>query len=257
MIENYIEVKDLNIVFDFNFIIEDLSFVVKKKESFVILGESGMGKSVLMKMLGTLLTPLSGDIIIDGVNITKDKKEKCNKVLEKMGFLFQYSGLFDHLDLVQNVAFEYLFIKNVKNKAFYIEKAKEMLDLVGINAFKFYLKPNEISGGMQRRVSLARTLIRNPDLILLDEPTSGLDPVMSEKINELILETKNRFNATMITITHDLHSALKISDRIAVLKDRKFIWCKSSNKFLTSNDEYIKLFISSASLNKNYDTVIS
>jgi phospholipid/cholesterol/gamma-HCH transport system ATP-binding protein len=242
-----VEVANITKFFGEKKVIDNLSFSCSRGESVVVLGESGTGKSVLMKMVGMLLDVSAGSIKIDEDEIVGISEVKRNRTMRKVGFLFQFSGLFEHLTIIENVAFRELFVQKI-NKLKAYDMAAERLHQTGIKDIAFNLKPTQISGGMQKRVAMARTLMKEPKLILLDEPTSGLDPVMSEKINNVILATRRVTNATMITITHDLNSAIKISDRIFVLRQGRFIWQGKTNDIFNAEDCYIQEFVRSANV---------
>lgn len=228
-------------------VINNLSFKCNSSESVVILGESGAGKSVLMRMIGMLLDATSGSIKIDDDEIVGIDAVKRDEVMEKVGFLFQYSGLFDHLSILENVAFREIFVKKMnRDDAFDLAIAK--LKQMNIKDHTFNLKPYQISGGMQRRVAMARTLMKMPKLILLDEPTSGLDPLISDVVNDVILEARKETNATMITITHDLNSALKIADKIFVLHNGVFEWHGNAKDIFSSHNVYTKQFVKAANI---------
>jgi phospholipid/cholesterol/gamma-HCH transport system ATP-binding protein len=241
-------IKNLSKKFDTKYVLDGVSLDCNPSDSICILGESGTGKSVLMRIIGTLLEATSGSVKIDNTEIVGLPRSKNDKVMNKIGFLFQYSGLFEHLTIWENVAFRELFVKKVKKKDA-MEVAFYRLSQCGLQEKSFYLKPNMISGGMQRRVAMARTLMKEPKLILLDEPTSGLDPVMSDVINDLIIKTKGISKATVVTITHDLNSAVKISDKIFILRNGNFIWNGPSSDIDKSEIDYVKLFLKSANIN--------
>ena len=248
MIEgNIVEIKSLCKKFNNDFILHDLNLHLKKQESICILGESGMGKSVLMKIIGMLLEATSGSVKINGTEIVGINSTGKASIMSKIGFLFQHSALFDELSVLENIAFKEIFVdKMPKVQAQNI--VLSLLHELGIKDHVVYLKPNQLSGGMQRRIGIARTLIKKPQLILFDEPTSGLDPIMSEKINEIIIKTNKQFNASIVTITHDLSSALRISNRIYVLNKQKIIWHGNSQDIFQCEDEYIKQFIKSSNI---------
>ena len=238
-----IEVENLKKSFGEREILHNVSFSCQPGESIVILGESGMGKSVMMRIVGMLLEATKGSVKLDGqetVGITERAREK---IMQKVGFLFQYSGLFDHLSVWENI------IKK-KNPYKMREIAENLMKELGIPEQAIENKPSEISGGMQRRVALARTIVKKPSLILLDEPTTGLDPIICDVINNTINKTRQKTGATMLTITHDLNSALQIGDRIVVLRYGEIIWDGSSFDIFDAKEKYIKDFIMAANVNK-------
>ncbi len=242
-----IGVKNLTKSFGAKNIINNISIDIKKSESVVILGQSGMGKSVFLNILGLLSEPNSGSLKYNNIETFKMPDLEKEKIIKKIGFLFQNCGLFSDISVIENVCFFDLFVKN-NNKKIAIEKAKEILSAVKIPPECFHDSPNKISGGMQKRVAIARVLMQGPELILLDEPTSGLDPIISELLNKTINQVKNISKATIVTITHDLHSALRISDRILVLKDGNFIWDGKPTDLEKSDISYINEFIKASNV---------
>lgn len=244
-----IEAKNLKKSFGKREILHDVSFDCQPGESVVILGESGMGKSVMMRIVGMLLEATKGSVKIDGQEIVGITERAREKVMRKIGFLFQYSGLFDHLSVWENIMFYDLFIKK-KNPHKMKEIAENLMKELGIPEQAIENKPSEISGGMQRRVALARTIVKKPSLILLDEPTTGLDPIICEVINNTINKTRQKTGATMLTITHDLNSALQIGDRIIVLRYGEIIFDGPAFDIFDAKDKYINDFIKAANVNQ-------
>ena len=237
-----VKIENLKKKFGNKEVLRDVSFRCNSGESVIILGESGMGKSVTMKIIGMFLKADSGSIIFDNQQVFGITDKKKEDLMKKIGFLFQYSGLFEHLSVWQNIMFYELYIEK-KDPVKMKEIAKQLIISLQIPENAIDLKPAKISGGMQRRVALARTIVKKPSLILLDEPTTGLDPVVCESVNNTINETKKQTGATMITITHDLNSALKTGDKIVVLKDGTIIWEGKPYDIFKCEDEYIKKYI--------------
>lgn len=235
-----IEIKNLCKSFGGKKVLDNLNLVINDKESLVILGRSGEGKSVLIKNISTLMQPDLGQIFIDGVDITKVKDKFT--LMNRFGYLFQNGALFDSLTVWENVAF-----KLINNFKFSKEKAKEIaiekLEIVDLNKDVADLSPSELSGGMQKRVSLARAIACDPDIIFFDEPTTGLDPITAEKINDLIIKTVKITGATAITITHDIHSAKRISDRIVLLNSGKIEWEGDKDSMSNSQNELLNRFL--------------
>ena len=214
-----------------------------KKESFVIIGGSGSGKSVLLKCLAGLLNPDEGsEIVIDNEFVTHMHIIQRKKFLKKFSMLFQSNALFDSLPIWNNICFS-LINSGVLN----IEKAKqhaiEMLELVGLNGEILELYPANLSGGMQKRVAIARAIAVNPEIMFFDEPTSGLDPVMSYIITNLIKNISKKLKSTTITITHDIKVIKKLADRVALLKEGEIFWIDTLKNTLSSDNEYVKLFL--------------
>lgn len=242
MSENKIEIKNLYKAFGKKKVLDGVDLNIKKGESLVVIGGSGTGKSVLIKCIQGLLTPDMGSIKIDGEEVVGTKKN----IHEKMGMLFQGAALFDSLSVWENVAFTLLENKNIDHKSAKLE-AIRVLRQVGLAPDVADLSPSELSGGMQKRVGLARAIISNPEIIFFDEPTAGLDPIMADVINELIIESAKGLGATTLTITHDMASARKIADRIAMLYNGKIIWSGTVKEMDKSDNPYLKQFINGQS----------
>ncbi len=240
---NLISVSNLNKTFGDKRVLKDINFNVLKRESFVIIGGSGSGKSVLLKCLAGLLNPDEGSkIIIDNEFVTHTHIIQRKKFIKKFSMLFQSNALFDSLPVWHNICFS-LINSGILN----IERAKqhavEMLELVGLNEEIVELYPASLSGGMQKRVAIARAIAVNPEIIFLDEPNSGLDPVMSDTITTLIKSISKKLKSTTITITHDVKVMKKIADRVALLKEGKIFWIDTLKNTVNSDNEYVKLFL--------------
>ena len=221
---------------------------VNKGETLVIIGGSGSGKSTLLKLLIGLLRPEQGQIFIDGKEISKLKEEELDKVRLNMGMVFQYSALFDSMSVGDNVGFglqehSKLSAKEIK------EIVEEKLNLVGLSGFANYM-PNELSGGMKKRVSLARAIAFEPKILLYDEPSSGLDPVTSAKIDELIVQMQKLLGVTSIVVTHDMKSAFYIADRIAMLYQGEMIAIGTPDEIRNSTDSRVLEFINVSQIRK-------
>ncbi|WP_353288295.1 ABC transporter ATP-binding protein [Wolbachia endosymbiont (group A) of Tromatobia lineatoria] len=225
-----ISILNLSLSFDDRTVLKDLNFDILKGESLVILGGSGSGKSVLTKTIIGLLAPDSGSVKIN------------SKSKNKFGVLFQNSALFDYVTVWENISFNYKKRFNISKKEAK-QLAIEKLNDVGLEESIADMFPIELSGGMKKRVALARAIAHNPEIIILDEPTSGLDPIMSDIVNEIIIKLSRDLNPTIITITHDIHSAFKIADKIAVLYEGKIISHGTVQEIQNTNNEYIKKFI--------------
>ena len=237
-----IKVEDLHKSFDSKKVLDGINLEIYDKESIVILGGSGSGKSVLIKSMTALMDIDSGKILIDGKDISKIRGEEKANIMDKFGFLFQGGALFDSLKVWENVAFRLVNSENIHRddaKAIAIDKLK----VVGLGAEVADLYPSELSGGMQKRVSLARAICADPEIIFFDEPTTGLDPIMSDVINELIIKSSKSVGATTITITHDIASARKIADKIALLYQGKIIWQGTVREMDSTDDPYVNQFI--------------
>lgn len=237
-----IKISDVKKSFGSKQILNGINLEISAGESLVILGGSGSGKSVLIKIIATLIAPSSGRISIDGEEVSQISELKRDKLMEKFGFLFQGGALFDSLPVWENVAFRLMHQKKI-DKDFAKSKAIEGLRAVGMSEKVAYLFPSELSGGMQKRVSLARAVISSPEIIFFDEPTTGLDPIMADVINNLIVENSKKLGATTITITHDMNSARKIADKIAMLFDGRIIWFGDAKEMYSSGNAYLEQFI--------------
>ena len=235
-------VKNLKKTFQNKEVLRDVSLSVNQGESLVILGGSGSGKSVLIKLISGLISPTSGNVIIDDISTTSISDIKRDKLMEKFGFLFQGGALFDSLTIWENVAFRLINHQQIEKKIAK-EIAIEKLSLVGLSSKTADLFPSELSGGMQKRASLARAIACNPEIIFFDEPTTGLDPIMADVINNLIIDNSKKLGATTITITHDMSSARKIADKIAMLYEGRIIWFGNVNEMYNSSNSYLDQFI--------------
>ena len=235
-------VKNLTKSFDEKHVLTGIDLSVKRGESVVILGGSGSGKSVLIKIIATLISPTSGSVQVDGEEVSSISAARRDKLMEKFGFLFQGGALFDSLSIWENVAFRLLYHKKMSKKDAR-EIALQKLKAVGLSEKTADLFPSELSGGMQKRASLARAIASNPEIIFFDEPTTGLDPIMADVINELIVSNSKQLGATTITITHDMASARKIADKIAMLHEGKIIWFGDVKDMYSSGNAYLDQFI--------------
>jgi phospholipid/cholesterol/gamma-HCH transport system ATP-binding protein len=223
-------------------VLDGVDLTVESGKSLVIIGGSGTGKSVLLKCILGLLTPDSGRIDVDGRSIIGLKGADKTKHLEHIGMLFQGGALFDSLPIWRNVAFGLIEGKGM-GKAQAKEEAIDNLRRVGLTPDVAELSPAELSGGMQKRVSLARAIATKPDLIFFDEPTTGLDPIMADVINDLIVDRVKALGATAVTITHDMASARKIADTVAMIFKGKIIWHGPVSEIDSSGNEYVNQFI--------------
>jgi len=222
-------------------ILDGVSFEVESGETFVILGPSGAGKSVTLKHMVRLLTPDAGDVLVDGQSIVEADGERLEKVRERFGYLFQGGALLAWMTVADNVALP--LIEKTKTPPDEIEeKVQEALELVGLGSDggKF---PSEISGGMQKRAGLARAIIRKPEIVLYDEPTSGLDPVTARTIDTLIDEMREKLGVTSVVVTHDLHSALSIGNRIALLNHGSIRALEKPETFVNLDEPDVRAFL--------------
>ncbi|MDA0708433.1 MAG: ATP-binding cassette domain-containing protein [Proteobacteria bacterium] len=237
-----ISLKKLHKQFGSKVVLDAVNLDVMPGESMVIIGGSGSGKSVTLKCILGLLTPESGSIKIDGVELVGIRHSERKEILTKFGMLFQGGALFDSLPVWENVAFGLLAQKKINRKDAQ-ELAIEKLRRVGLSPDVAMLSPAELSGGMQKRVGLARAIAAEPEIIFFDEPTTGLDPIMSDVINELIVECVKEVGATTLTITHDMASVRKIADKVSMIYHGNMIWTGAKNDIDNSGNEYIEQFI--------------
>lgn len=239
-----LEIKNVYKSFKNKTILNGVSVTVDDNESLVILGKSGEGKSVLFKSILGLIPIDKGDIKVSGISVN-DSGLHC-EYISKFSMLFQNSALFDSMTIADNIVFT-LIEKGVSRDIAYKE-AKKTLEKVGLSNSVMSLYPSELSGGMQKRVALARAIIQKPEMILFDEPTSGLDPITGAMIIKLIKNVIKDLEITSITITHDINAANYIADKIAVLEGGKICWYGTKSEFKTSDNELVKSFISSSQL---------
>jgi phospholipid/cholesterol/gamma-HCH transport system ATP-binding protein len=223
-------------------VLKGVNLDVAPGKSLVILGGSGSGKSVMLKNALGLMTPNTGRIIFDGEDVTHDQGKGREAQRARMGMLFQSGALFDSLTVWENVAFRLLNADGVKRRDAK-DRAIETLKQVRLGSDVADLTPAEISGGMQKRVGLARAIITKPDLIFFDEPTTGLDPITADAINDLIVEQTKALGAAAVSITHDMASARKIADEIAMLYHGKIIWRGAASEIDNSGNDYVDQFV--------------
>lgn len=246
MSENKIQIRNLHKAFGKKVVLDGVDVDIKKGESLVVIGGSGTGKSVLIKCIQGILTPDEGTIEIDGQDVTQLPRKEAEKSYAKMGMLFQGAALFDSLSVWENVAFGLIENQKMPKKKAKTE-AIRVLRQVGLAPDVADLSPSELSGGMQKRVGLARAIATRPEIIFFDEPTTGLDPIMSDVINDLIIESVKGLGATALTITHDMASARKIADKIAMLYKGKIIWQGTVKEMDKTDNPYVRQFINGCS----------
>ena len=224
-------------------VLRGVDLFIEDKTTTVILGASGTGKSTVIKHIVGLLRPDRGDIWVDDINVAIANEKELFKVRKKVGFLFQHGALFDSMNIFDNVAFPLYEHTNFSKKE--IKKSVyERIEMVGLKADEVVnLFPDELSGGMQKRASLARTIILNPDIILYDEPTSGLDPITSDLISRLIVKLQNELGTTSVVISHDIKESFKIADKMAMLHKGKVLAYEEPQFFKESKNKDIRQFI--------------
>lgn len=237
-----IEITDLHKAFGPKKVLNGINLKVEPGHSLVIIGGSGTGKSVMLKCVLGIIRPDSGSIKIDGEEVTRMSGGAREEVMRKFGMLFQGAALFDSLKVWENVAFGLIQGRHVK-RAEAKEIAIENLAKVGLGPEVGELSPAELSGGMQKRVGLARAIAANPEIIFFDEPTTGLDPIMADVINDLIVKSVEDLGATTLSITHDMASARKIANEIAMIYRGRIIWTGPAERIDNSGNEMVEQFI--------------
>ena len=237
-----ISVEDLHKSFGPQKVLNGLSLNVNRGETLAILGRSGTGKSVSLRIIIGLEKPDSGSVRIHGQEITGLSLDELGEIRKKMGFLFQHAALYDSLTVEQNVAFPLLHHKQEMSGNERSERARQLLTEVGLDG-QYDKMPSDISGGMQKRAGLARALALEPDILLLDEPTAGLDPISSGEINELVLKLQQEHHMASIVVTHDLHSAKTIANRLALLDKGNVIIEGNFEDLQQSDIAFVKEFL--------------
>jgi phospholipid/cholesterol/gamma-HCH transport system ATP-binding protein len=237
-----IAIHDVHKRFGPKVVLDGLTLDVKRGESVVVIGGSGTGKSVMLKCVLGLIRPETGSIKVDGEEVIGIGPKDRERVLRKFGMLFQGSALFDSLRVWENVAFGLIQGRGMDRGAAK-KVALDKLAQVGLTAEVAELSPSELSGGMQKRVALARAIAAEPEIIFFDEPTTGLDPIMADVINDLIKTCVQRLGATTLSITHDMASARKIADRIAMIYKGKIVWAGPVAEIDHSGNDFVDQFI--------------
>ncbi len=227
-------------------VLDGVDLVIPSGDSTVIIGRSGSGKSVILKHIVGLMKPDDGSVRVDGIEVTTATKEQLYALRSRVGFLFQLSALFDSMDVNDNIAFA------LREKG---ELAQEEIDDivvrrlndVGLKEEVRWKMPSDLSGGMKKRVALARVLAMNPEYLLYDEPTTGLDPITSDAINDLIIETREKFGVTSVVVTHDMASAFKVADKVSMLYKGRIIQTGSPEEILKTENPYVRQFVQGSS----------
>lgn len=240
-----IEIIDLHKSFGKNHVLRGTNLRIEKGESMVVIGGSGTGKSVLLKHIIGILKPDAGTVKVDDVDISGLDEKELSGVRKKFGMLFQGAALFDSMQVWENVAFALLRQGKMKEKEAK-DAAIEKLRMVGLVDVEDMM-PSDLSGGMKKRVGLARAIAHEPEILLYDEPTTGLDPIMADAINELIVHMKERLSVTSVAITHDMHSAYRISDRIAMLFNGVIIEIGTPEEIKNTANPVVRQFITGSS----------
>ena len=236
-----VEINHLKKGFNGNMVLKDISLTLRKSENIVVLGKSGIGKSVLIKCIVGLIQPDSGSLKVFGKEVTEMNSKELNELRTKVGFIFQGNALYDSMTVRENLEFPLRRNKELKDHQVIEGLVVEALENVGL-LDAIDKMPAELSGGMKKRIGLARTLILKPEIILYDEPTTGLDPLTSREISNLILEIQTKYKASSIIITHDLNCAKITSNRMLILQDGVFRAEGSFKELQNSDDEWIRSF---------------
>ena len=241
MAEPIISCKKLNITFGENVVINNIDLDIRQGETLAVLGPSGSGKSTVLRAMIGLLQPTAGEIFVQGEQVSSLDEDGWNKLRQKMGMVFQYSALFDFLTVGENVAFG-LRQHTAKSEAEIQGIVDEMLELVGLPKSKEQY-PAELSGGMKKRVGLARAIANRPEIVLYDEPTAGLDPIMSNNISRLIRKTQQQLRVTSVLVTHDMESAFYAADRIAMLYKGKIVALGTVEEIRNGHNQIVDAFV--------------
>ena len=238
--ETIIEIQHLKKSFGDKEVLKDINLKINKGENLVVFGKSGSGKSVLIKCLVGLIEADDGEVILLGTNMTELNKNELNILRKKVGFLFQSGALYDSMSVRENLEFPLRDSKS-QTKDEINQLVIETLKSVGLEE-AIDKMPSELSGGMRKRVALARTLILKPEIILYDEPTTGLDPITSKEISQLLLDVQKKYNTTSIIITHDVECARIVSNRMVIIKDGALNTEGTFGELSVSKDEWVKSF---------------
>lgn len=241
MAEAVISLRQLNITFGTHTVLDNIDLDVYKGETLAVLGPSGTGKSTVLRSMIGLLEPNGGQIFIQGEDVSGLDEDGWNRLRMKMGMVFQYSALFDFLTVGENVAFGLRQHTDKSNEEIQ-GIVTQMLDLVGLPGTQ-NLYPAELSGGMKKRVGLARAIAVNPEIVLYDEPTAGLDPIMSRNISRLIKKTQEQLHVTSMLVTHDMQSAFYAADRVAMLYEGHIVAIGTAEEMKNSTNPIVKAFI--------------
>ncbi len=237
-----IKIVNLHKSFNSNKVLNGVNLSINEGETLAIIGKSGSGKSVLLKHIVGLLFPDEGYVMVGNEKINPDNQQKLYEIRRKFGYLFQGAALFDSMTVGENIALPLVENDYGLSQDEIMRRVREKLELVGLPGTE-NMKPAELSGGMKKRVGLARALVTEPQYILYDEPTTGLDPIMSDSIDELIRDLAEKLNVTSIVVTHDMFSVKNVSDRIAMLHEGKIYFAGTPAEVMNSGDPVINEFI--------------
>ncbi len=236
-----IEIKNLRKSFGNKEVLRGVNLTIEDGITLVIIGRSGCGKSVLLKHIIGLLTPDEGEVLIEGKDLTKMSKKEVYELRKRFGFLFQGAALFDSMDVEENIGLALKENTDMKKQEI-AGVVAEKLEMVGLPNIQD-MKPSDLSGGMKKRVSLARSLATNPQYILYDEPTTGLDPVMSDQIDDLIKELAEKLKVTSVVVTHDIFSVYDVADKVAMMHEGQIYFLGTPKELTETNDKLIRDFL--------------
>lgn len=241
-VENMVELQDVHLGFGDKQVLNGVSLLVERGETLVVMGASGVGKSTVLRLVLGILRPQRGSVVVTGTNMAEASRAEIDAVRERIGMVFQAGALFDSLTIGENVGFR-LSEKGELSDEEIAEEVTEKLSFVNLEPEVAELMPAELSGGMRKRVAIARAMIGEPDIILYDEPTTGLDPITSETINKLIIKLRQAHAGASIVVTHDLDSAFIVGTRFAMLHGGHIIFDGDKRQFLESEDPYVQEFV--------------
>lgn len=240
-----IKIRDLRRKLGSKQVLDGVNLDVRKGETLLIMGRSGTGKSVLLKHIIGLMAPDSGSITVDDVDIVGLPEQELNAVRRRFGMLFQGAALFDSLTVGENIALQ-LREHSSLSEAEILARVAERLEWVGLTGVED-MKPASLSGGMKKRVALARAIAMDPQFVLYDEPTTGLDPIMADVIDQLIRSMQQRMGVTSVVVTHDMQSAFKVADRMALLNDGRVVFLGTPDEVRTTKDPLVRQFVEGTS----------
>ncbi len=239
-----VELRDVWLSYGSNDVLRGITLGVARRETLCILGGSGVGKSTVLRLILRLLLPDRGEVLIEGRDISAESREAVLELRERMGMVFQGSALFDSMDVFDNVAYP-LYEHTAMGDEEIRERVEEVLTFVDLDPEDLLsLLPAELSGGMRKRVAIARAIVHKPPIILFDEPTSGLDPITTRTIDELILKLRRELSVCAVVVTHDVRSASRIATETALLRDGEIVFNGTPEEMFASEDRYIRSFIS-------------
>ena len=249
-----INISNISKSFDNRVILEDISFSIKNGDKIAIIGQSGIGKSVLLKSIIGLLNPDEGEIFINEQNINKISFRKLQKLRSKFGMVFQFGALFDSMTVGENIGLALQKLSN-SDKLEINRKIEESLEQVNMKNTE-EMMPSELSGGMKKRIGIARAIVLNPQYMLYDEPTTGLDPIMTDSINKLITKFHNKGKVTSIIVTHEMRTVKDVSNRVVMLYDGAIHFDGSTDDFMSSSDLVVKSFLNGDSSYKQKEGIL-